>query len=115
MSSIGASESVMNMKAVYNPTIQDIELTPQHTAIMTVTQLQSLVRQSNVEYGLRPEKSFPYHLFEVLYSFNRKEAINFLMVGVGEMFFDAPKDVVLSLVGKYFLGDYAAREESHAN
>jgi hypothetical protein len=103
------------MKAVYNPTIQDIELTAQHTAIMTVTQLQSLVRQSNVEHGLRPDKSFSYHLFECLYAFNRKEAINFLMVGVGDMFFDAPKELVLSLVGKYFLGDYTARMKSYAN
>ena len=113
MSDTRVNKSVMNTKAVYNPIIQDIELTPQHTAIMTVTQLQSLVRQSNVEYGLRPDKSFSYHLFEALYAFNRKEAINFLMVGVGDIFFDAPKELVLSLVGKYFLGDYTKRWKSH--
>jgi hypothetical protein len=59
-----------------------------------------------VESGINPQKSFAFHLFECLYQFNRKEAINFLMVGVGDIFFDAPKELVLSLTGKYFLGDF---------
>lgn len=108
-------QSVMNIKATYNPEIQDIELTPKHSSILTLNQLQSIVRQANVEYGLKPTTPFSYHLFEGLYRFNRKEAINFLMVGVGDVFFEAPRDLILSLVGRYFLGDYTKRDNSYAN
>jgi hypothetical protein len=98
-------ETLMNHKAVYNPQIADITLSGSHKAIMTFNQLQQLVRQANVEHGIYSQKGFAFHLFEELYRFNRREAVNFLMVGVGDIFFDAPKEVVLSLVGRYFLGD----------
>ena len=102
---MGTITTLMNYKAIYNPTLEEIELTDRHKPIMSFNQLQQLVRQANVEMGLIPEKSFGFHLFEYLYQFNRKEAINFLTVGVGDIFFDAPKELVLSLTGKYFLGD----------
>jgi hypothetical protein len=99
-------QAAMNHKATYNPMTNDIELSDNHRQVMSFNQLQQLVRQANVESGIYPQKSFAFHLFECLYQFNRKEAINFLMVGVGEMFFDAPKELVLALTGKYFLGDF---------
>lgn len=99
----------MNFKASYNQQSQEIELADNYKPAMTLTQLQCLVRQANVEYGLNPNKPFSYHLFENIYLFNRKEAINFLMVGVGDVFFDASRDLILSLVGKYFLGDFTKK------
>lgn len=107
---MGTISTIMNHKAVYNPTTLDIELTDSHKQLMTFTQLQQLVRQANVEWGLLPSKSFAFHLFEKIYQFNRKEAINFLMVGVGDIFFDAPRELALSLVGKYFLGDIVKKK-----
>ena len=95
----------MNYKATYNHNTQEIVLSDSHQSVMSFNQLQQLVRQANVESGINPNKNFSFHLFECLYRFNRKEAINFLMVGVGDVFFDAPKELVLSLTGKYFLGD----------
>ena len=94
----------IEVKAKYNTLTKDIELGVDHTPVMTLRQLHHLVRLANVEYGLAPSKGFSFHLFDLLYRFNRKEAINFLMVGVGEEFFECPKDVILSLVGRYFLG-----------
>ncbi len=102
-------KSAMNKRATYNPIINDIELIEDYEGLMTLAQLQQIVRQANVEYALKPNKHYSYHLFDILYQFNRKEAINFLMVGVGEIFFEAPKELVLSLVGKYFLGDFTKR------
>jgi hypothetical protein len=34
------------------------------------------------------------------------------MVGVGDIFFEAPRELVLSLVGKYFLGDLTKRSKN---
>ena len=102
---MGTIATLMNYKAMYNHNTQEIDLSDTHQQVMSFNQLQQLVRQANVESGLYPQKSFAFDLFECLYQFNRKEAINFLMVGVGDIFFDCPKETVLSLAGKYFLGD----------
>lgn len=108
-------ETLMNHRAVYNPQMAEIVLSGSHKAIMTFNQLQQLVRQANVEHGMNRQKNFAFHLFEMLYQFNRREAVNFLMVGVGDIFFDAPKEVVLSLVGKYFLGDLIKDDKPRYN
>jgi hypothetical protein len=106
---------MMNTKAFFDKEANDIVLTENHRKVATMTQIQQVVRQATVEHGLQPNKGFGYHLFEVLYQFNRKESINFLMVGVGDVFFELPREVALSLVGKYFLGDYTKRLKHHAN
>jgi hypothetical protein len=101
--------SLSQYRPVYNEVLQDIDLPEEYPQRMTLNQLQQLVRQANVEYALNPEKDYSYHIYDKLFTFNRKEAVNFLMVGVGDVFFEAPKALVLSLVGRYYLGDYAKR------
>jgi hypothetical protein len=102
----------IDTRATYNNETKEIYLAADHNSIMTLSQLQSLVRQATVEHSLAPSKPFNYHLYENLYQFSRKEAINFLMVGVGDIFFEAPRELVLSLVGKYFLGDLVNRSKN---
>ena len=95
----------MNKYAKFNPIENDIELSDNHYPKITMNQLHTLVRLSNVEYSLHPDKSFSYHLFDSLFNFNQKEAIEFLMTGCSDVFFEAPKEVVLSLVGRYYIGN----------
>lgn len=104
--------AVVNPKAFYDEQLMDIVLTDKYRKVLTLTQMQQLVRQATVEHNLAPQKSFSYHLLEVLYQFNRRECLNFLMAGVGDTFFDLPRDSVLMLVGRYFLGDYT-KEQKH--
>jgi hypothetical protein len=98
---------MMNNKAFFDKEANDIILTDSYRKVATITQMQQVVRQATVEHGLHPNREFGYHLFEVLYQFNRKESINFLMIGVGNVFFELPRESAISLVGKYFLGDYS--------
>lgn len=108
---VAVHQTLMNKKAIYDPKDMDIKLSNEHKPVLTLNQLQQLVRQATVEHALSPNKAYSYHLFEKLYEFNRKAAIEFLMVGVGDTFFDSPKELVLSLVGKYFLGDLIKNEK----
>lgn len=94
---------------MYDASNREINLPSSHKGKMTLNQLQQLVRLANVEYSLNKEKSYGYHIYEKLFQFDCKEAVRFLMVGVGDVFFEADKLVVLSLVGRYYLGDYAKR------
>lgn len=88
----------------------DFILDEDYRPSMTMTQLMSLVRQSTVEFTLDPTKPFTYHLFENLYMFDKEKAIDFLVSGVDDVFFEAQREKVLALVGKFFLGDVTKRK-----
>ena len=90
--------------AHYNAKLRELELDLNHTPIATLTQLQHIILIAGVEHSLAPSKPYSYHLYDTLYRFNRKEAVRFLMVGVGGVFFEGDKDFILTLVGAYYLG-----------
>lgn len=92
-----------------NMNVQAIKETINNSTGISLQQLHCLVRQANVEHMLNPEKDFSYHLFECLYRFNKKESIKFLLIGCEDKFFGESKEVVLSLAGKYYIGNIRSK------
>lgn len=69
---------------------------------MTSRQLHSIYRiaLSNTKQA----DQFAFAFYDELYKFDRKQAINFLLTGVGDDFFDGKlsREAIISLVGKFY-------------
>lgn len=71
---------------------------------LSLSQLMHIVKLATVEAQLSG-KPFVFAIYDELFKFNRKESINFLMIGVCDDFFnltDGDRGTVLSLVGKFY-------------
>lgn len=90
--------------AIYNAVLKDIilESAKERRNRITYNQLQSIYRIALS--NMKDEHHFPYAIYDELYRFHRKEAINFLMTGVTEDFFEGKleRDQILKLVKSFY-------------
>ena len=90
--------------AIYNTATKDIilESAKERCNRITYNQLQSIHRIALS--NMKDEHHYPYAIYDELYRFHRKEAINFLMTGVTEDFFEGSLDRnhILKLVTSFY-------------